>query len=429
MGFRVREVSSTFTVPFVDDPKDRDSCLYNVGLLTLPVNSTSLWRDFLLRADLAHHLAKAGSVCSDSTLITMAENIAPKCHVARGLVALAKLESNGTASITSTSSCRKALGEITKTVSEALAAASSHLGPHHPIKLMILEKEFELLQGLMSRIKVGVTAKGNPLMEILRECLECRQNGLDTSVRVLGRAHPMTKQLLMSIGDLHKRNEDMDAAIASYQDALKVLSNRAPFTDKVKILISVAECYRSKGQAEIALEQASSAKAILDARQKEGKISTEESDLFEPCLKLIAQLSLEIVNNGDANLKLFDETVMSEEMNNLVALGASCYEQLYERLRAHPDQLEGEQVVDYLRRIISLKLQLAKPAQKTLVKAVSRMAVQPSDQSRAKDLILRMVTSSSASSFCDRILINAEADPSSNGMDELKLLVIIASSK
>lgn len=411
------------------EAQEREEALYNVGLLTAQMGSSLLWKDLLFRAELARRIEKGGIVSSDQKLLVMAENVAPMNHVIRGLIKLHQL-SRLKQPICSTSAARTALSEVTKTSFEARKIAASHLGEHHPIIIHIRRAENDLLQRMVERLKIASTSKGNPLKEILIESLSCRQDALAISIKVLGRSHPVTKDLIISIGDLQQRIENLDEAISYFQDALKILSKNDHSIERVKLYLNIARCYQKKGELDTALNFGQEARKCLEEREKEGTLSSEESCTIDSCYQLIADLALSIVSNGEMPnlLNWEDQQVMSLDMLKMVSVAADCYEQLYERVRSHPDRLEGEEVVKLLRRIIGLKLCLARPAQKTLIKAARRLQTQPNDSARAKDLILRMVTATSATLFADRILDAAEQNPTAGGMDELRILIIIAAA-
>lgn len=425
-GFRVKEVSSSFKAsPLV--ATDRDSAIYNIGLLTLTLSSTTLWRDLLQRAELARRLEQCGTVSSDQKMLTMAENVAPKSHVCQGLIKLRQI-GRSKQPICSTSAARNALSEVVKASQEALAIARTHLGDHHPIHIQILQEEFLLLKRLADRLKIASTSKGNPAKEIAEESLNCRQAALSTSIRVLGRSHSMTRSLIESIGTLHQSIGNFDDAINFFQEALKIIGRNENSIERVKIYLNISKCYQRKGELETALQFAQDSKVNLEERQREGTLSSEESVILDNCHLLIAELAMAIVTNGDANTlgNWDDQQVMSAELLNLISLAADSFEQLYERTRSHPDRLDADEVVKLTRKIVALRLQLARPAQKTLVKAARRLPSQPSDQVKGKDLLLRMVTATSVTLFADRILDAAEQNPTSSGMEELRLLVLIA---
>lgn len=428
-GFRVKEISSSFKLNPIA-ANERDSAMYNIGILTLPLSSTTLWRDLLQRAELARRLEECGTVSSDQKLLTMAENVAPKSHVIQGLVKLRQM-GRSKQPICSTSAARSALSEIVKASQDAQAIARKHLGDHHPMLIHIRQEEYRLLQKLLDRLKIASTSKGNPAKEIMEESLSCRQAALSTSVRVLGRSHSVTKSLIVSIGHLHQTIGNYDDAINFFQEALKIAHRAENSTERVKLMMNVAKCFQCKGELETALSYAQDAKQNLEEREREGTLSSDENLTFDNCFTIIAELAMAIVTNGEDSTfgKWEDQQVMSSELLRFISMAADAYEQLYERTRNHPDRLDADDLVKLLRKIVGLRLQLARPAQKTLVKAARHLPTQHSDHTRGKDLLLRMATATSATIFTERILDAAEQNPTSNGMEELRLLVIISSTE
>jgi tetratricopeptide (TPR) repeat protein len=428
-GFRVKEVSSSVKAAPIE-ANEREAAMYNVGILTLSLSSTTLWRDLLHRAELARRLEICGTVSADQKLLTMAENAAPRFHVIRGLI---KLRQMGRAKqpISSTSVVRVAKSEIVKASQEAQSIARKHLGEHHPILIQIQQEEFQQLQKLYDRLKIGSTSKGNPGKEILNESLICRQAALATSVRVLGRSHIVTKSLVESIGVLHQSLENFDGAIASFQEALKITNRSGSALERVKLILKIAKCFQQKGEIDNAISQVQEARKILEEREKDGAMSSDESRTFDSCYYLTAQLAMTVISNGadPSTVNLFDEQQQfsSSDFQSYVSLAFESYEILYERVRSNPDRLQdGENLIQMLRKIVALRLCLCRPSQQTLIKAARRLPTTQQDQSKARDMLLRMATVSSSTLYSDRILEAAEQNPTSAGLEELRLLIVVA---
>lgn len=424
LGFRVRQVSSSIRFPPVA-ACDRDSGLFNVGRLTLP-HATAVWKDVLHRAHLSRQLYAVHRLDSgDAGLLAMALNAAPKSHAVRATLMLAEL-ARTRHPVCSASSARAALADILRTGGEARRIAAGHLGEHSPVLIHLHQQQSHILSALLGRVKLS---KSNQLVrDIQAEAHACLQAALLISVKVLGRSHPATRSLQVEIGDLQARAGDHDEAIRSWQEALKTC-DRAD-VQSARLLVQTARALQAKGDLEQALQAAQHARQWLEEERSGLAADKDELLLHDASLALTAELAVAILANGQPVETAIDHHhFWSADMLRLVQLAADCHEALFERMRAHPDRMDGQDLINLLRKLISLRLRLARPSQKPLIQAACRRPVTESDRTRAKDVILRMVTASSASAFVERCLEAAELGPTGGGMDELALLCIIANAQ
>jgi tetratricopeptide (TPR) repeat protein len=186
-----------------------------------------------------------------------------------------------------------------------------------------------------------------------------------------------------------------DEALAFYTDALKSCQQCADGPVAcAQILLSIASCQQSKGNLDEALEAAQEARSLLE--------STAAVELYESALTSVAQLAQSLYED----VKEDATTVLSGAIQANLSLAVECYERLFEGVRQRTE-IDPARLLSVLKKIISLKMRLARPAHKILISAIKARKHQVS-QSAVSDCIMRIVSAPTASSFMDRSLDRLE---------------------
>ena len=97
---------------------------------------------------------------------------------------------------------------------------------------------------------------------------------------------------------------------------------------------------------------------------------------------------------------------MSEDIQLHLNLAVECYEKLFDGIRQKPE-IDGAKLLAVLKRIISLKLRLARPSQKILLSAIKSRKINAT-QAFVSECMMRIVASPSASVYMDRNLDKLE---------------------
>lgn len=369
----------------------------------------------------------------ESELLKIAENLSPlhsysKAAVLQNMATrkLKSLNSNSAASL------RHALTDILNTGERARNFARNHLGEHHPACFLFCMETSDLCWELAEKAATAKQSKDKNVntlpLEALQYALNYRQEALALAVKVLGRLHKVTKELVISLGSINKALANYQEAIGFFLDALK--TNNQSRTGW--LLMQVAECQRLRGDNEEALSYTLKAKNVLQN-------SEEGEALLDDCLQHVAELAQDIY---PGNVDQEHTEVLGKEARDVLDQAADAYEALFERLRSRPDSIDGDNLIRILKRLIALKIRLAAPAERTVIHAVrsSKDAqIRQEDDVKCKDMLVRMVTINSASQHISRILEqgtalfdrkllqsrNSQLQPA---VEDLRTLVLIADS-
>lgn len=161
-----------------------------------------------------------------------------------------------------------------------------------------------------------------------------------------------------------------------------------------QILLSISACQQAKGNLDEALEAAQEARSLLEA--------TTCVELYENALSSVAQLAQSLYEDVREDAT----TMVSEAIASNLGLAVECYERLFDGIRQRPE-IDPTRLLSVLKKIISLKMRLARPAQKILISAIKARKHQVS-QTAVGDCIMRIVSAPSASAFMDRNLERLE---------------------
>ena len=355
------------------------------------------------RTELASAFVKAAECSTEKTseLLTIAENLAPMLSYAKArAMQTAVTRKIKSLNSTSASSHRHALTEILNTGESARNFARNHLGEHHPACFLFCIETSDLCWELAEKSATAKQSKDKNVntlpLEALQYALTYRQEALALAVKVLGRLHKVTKELVVSLGSINKALGNYAEAIGFFLEALKTNNGSAR---PGWLLLQAAECHRLKGDNEEALEYTLKAKSVLE-NGDEGETQLDD------CLQQIAELAKDIY---PGNVDQEHTEVLGKEAREVLDQAGDAYEALFERLRSRPDSIDGDSLIRILKRLISLKIRLAAPAERTVIHAIRTSnreseVVRQEDDVRCKDMLVRMVTINSASQHISRIL-------------------------
>jgi tetratricopeptide (TPR) repeat protein len=300
------------------------------------------------------------------------------------------------------------LDEISLTFQRALTVTKSHLGAHHPYQLVLSEQFTKSLVGIGS-------------IEALLIALRIRQEILAESTKILGKTHSKTKSQYELIGDLQMRLGTMDEAISSYSESFKYGSGAIA---KSQILLKLAKCYEGKEEIEEALAQAQQCRKLVESElpkmiqqdQRQILLALQE-EVYETLARLSQNVFSSAINpNCDAEIMM-----ISGAMEGHIKCAIDCYERLFEMQRSRSvesNTQEGERLISLLQSILSLKLKLASPAEKTVIKCARQSKIQV-DESVMHDLVVKLLTAPTApSSFIEKLLIKAGKPETMKEVDE-----------
>lgn len=220
---------------------------------------------------------------------------------------------------------------------------------------------------------------------------------------------------------------EWDNAIQSYREALK---HQQGIEGQVQIRLKLSDAFRHKEDTEEALAEVQSCRKLIekelprrnsipDSRQKLLKVQ-------EDVLLRLAKLSQSVLQDEGQDQMISAET----EKHLLTAI--ECYEQLFEAQRARAESnSEGERLVELLQQIISLKLTLAPPAARTVIKLATRQQQQcPIEDKAMHELVVRLLSGPVApSAFMDKLLEKAVSPETMKDTEsELKAIIQFTSS-
>lgn len=221
---------------------------------------------------------------------------------------------------------------------------------------------------------------------------------------------------------------EYDRAIESYNEALK---QKPTTTEKtVEIYKKLGECYRCKEDIESALNQIKTCRKLVEqelprrSADPNGRASLLR--LQEDILELLAVLS-QSVYHEDPN-----QQMISGDMEAYLKTAIECYEKLFDLQKARTESdAEGEKLVQLLQKIIGLKLKLARPASKAVIKLVTKQ--QEKEQASADDanaklmheLVVRLLSGPiTPSCFMDKLMDQiASPDTMKDAEPELKAVI------
>lgn len=400
-----------------EDALTETEALYRLGKQVLPLGE-STWQYPTHRAAIARQfiiLARVHSQQKRSSEATkyleLARATAPKVHAVRAFIELEQMNQKVLAFKSSNSSSqvvyRDLFSELKKSYAKAIAEIEGHLGTHHPLLVCVHQEVANLFYAL---------AQGSP--NALSESLQARQKALADSTKALGRIHKWTRTQVLKIGDINKNMGNLDDALYFYQDAFKSAQQcgAGPLV-LGEICLSISSCQQEKGDLDEALSSAKRARNLLETNttasspkefannaKSENVINhfSTLNEALERSYSVIAELAQKIYED----VKEDSTTVLSEDIQLHLNLAVECYERLFDGIRQKPE-IDGSKLLLVLKKIISLKLRLARPSQKILLTAIKSRRINAS-QSFVSECIMRIVASPSASAFMDRNLDKLE---------------------
>lgn len=215
---------------------------------------------------------------------------------------------------------------------------------------------------------------------------------------------------------------EWDSAIHSYREALK---HQQGIEEQVQIRLKLADAFRQKEDTEDALSEVQSCRKLIekelprrnsmpDSRQRLLKVQ-------EDVLLRLAKLSQSVLQDDK-----HDQMISSETEKHLKT-AIQCYEQLFEAQRARAESnTEGERLVELLQQITNLKLILAPPAARAVIKLATKQQHQSQVEDKAMhELVVRLLSGPVApSAFMDKLLEKA-VSPDTMKDTEAELRAII----
>jgi tetratricopeptide (TPR) repeat protein len=368
-------------------------------------------------------------------LLKIAEKLAPNYTYSKALI-LQTGASNKVKSLP----VSPTLAQLRNAQTEVLTAGECarnfsriHLGEHHPYCFLFCLETSDLCTEIASKfLAISKKQNGNNgnsfYNEALQNALSYRQDALALAVKVVGRMHPVTKDLVISIGSINKSLGNYQEAMGFFLDALKTNQSKTGW-----LYMEIAECNKLKGDIEEAFEY--TLKAKLNLENLEGEDLKAKDELLDVCLLQIAQLA-QTIYPGSVEQEHIE--VLGKEAREILDQAIDAYETLFERLRSRPDSIDGDNLVRILKQLISLKIRLASPAERTVIHAIRGQGkdLAPEDDAKCKDMLVRMVTMNSATQHINRILEQGTTSfdrkhlrsPSSSTIDDLRTLILIADS-
>ena len=368
-------------------------------------------------------------------LLKIAEKLAPNYTYCRALIL-----QNGASKKVKNLPAAPTLVQLRNVQTEVLTAGECarnfsriHLGEHHPYCFLSCLETSDLCAEIAGKFlatsKKQSGSSGNSFYnEALQNALNYRQDALALAVKVVGRMHPVTKDLVISIGSINKSLANYQEAIGFFLDALKTNQSKTGW-----LFMEIAECNKLKGDIEEAFEYTLKAKLKLE-NLAEGDLKTKD-ELLDVCLLQIAQLAQTIY---PGSVEQEHTEVLGKEARDILDQAVDAYETLFERLRSRPDSIDGENLVQILKQLISLKIRLANPSERTVIHAIrsQESELTPEDDAKCKDMLVRMVTMNSATQHINRILEQGASmfdrkhlrGLSSFPIDDLRILILIADS-
>lgn len=390
--------------------------LYKLGQQVLPLGE-STWQYPTHRAAIARQFTILSRVHAQqrrpteaAKYLDLARATAPKVHAVRALVEIEgmnqRIMAYKSANNHSQLMYRDLVTDLKRSYGKAVSEVEAHLGPHHPLHVCIHQEVAELFATL---------AHNSP--SILSESLQAHQKALSDSTKALGRIHKWTRAQVLKIGDINKNMGNLDDALNFYQDGFKS-SQQCGANALIlgEICLSISSCQQEKGDLDEALASAKKARNLLEGNSngtntKEYTNAKSESvvnhfsslnETLERAYTVIAELAQKIYED----VREDSTTVLSEDIQLHLNLAVECYEKLFDGIRQKPE-IDGAKLLAVLKRIISLKLRLARPSQKILLSAIKSRKINAT-QAFVSECMMRIVASPSASVYMDRNLDKLE---------------------
>ena len=382
---------------------DVAGALYLLGLEVVPLGEAS-WQYASKRAAIAKSFtllsrahAKAGNVNEAQKFIDLARATAPAVHAVRAFIDLEAFEQCINILRQSRASSHLISRELVnlKALHGRISAEiEAHLGLHHPIIVEIHQRIAELWASLAS------TQLPRPLVD----SLDAHQSALSVATKALGRVHRLTRNQVLQIAQINRQLERYDEALSFYNDALKTAQQSgASILALAEIILSIADCHHDKGNLDEALEFARQARTALEGSDSHQSFSSSDvqvkQDLLERAYSQVAVLAQKIFEDVHEEAT----TILSADIQAHLNLAVECYERMFDSIRQKPD-MDGNKLLDVLKKLIGIKLRLARPSQKILMAAIKNKKSSCASHSAVSELIMRIVAASSASSYMDRVL-------------------------
>ena len=390
--------------------------LYRLGQQVLPFGEIT-WQYPTHRAAIARQFTvlsrghcKQKRPIEATKYLELARSTAPKVHAVRAFIELEhmiqRIESFKTSNTSSHSVYRDLFADLKKSYGKAVIEIESHLGFHHPLLVCVHQEVANMFASLTHNSST-----------ILNESLQARQKALADSTKALGRIHKWTRTQVLKIGDINKSMGNLDDALNFYQDALKSAQQcGAGALTQGEICLSISSCQQEKGDLDEALASAKRSRTLLEGNLNGGNskdfpdaksetVANHFSSLnetLERSYTVIAELAQKIYED----VREETTSVLSEDIQLHLNLAVECYERLFDGIRQKPE-IDGSKLLAVLKRILGLKLRLARPSQKILLNAIKTRKVNTS-QSFVSECIMRIVASPSASVYMDRNLDKLE---------------------
>lgn len=392
--------------------------LYCLGQQVLPLGE-STWQYPTHRAAIARQFTVLARVhCHQkrhteaAKYLDLARATAPKVHAVRAFIELEAINQKITIFKASNSSSqivyRDFVVDLKKTYGKAVLEVEAHLGAHHPLLVCIHQEVAE---------SFTLLAQNNSA--ILTESLQARQKALADSTKALGRIHKWTRTQVLKIGDINKNMGNLDDALNFYQDGFKSAQQCGAGSLVLgEICLAISNCQQEKGDLDEALASAKRARTLLEGNNSSPSSPKEFSnskandsvinhfstlhDALERAYNVIAELAQKIYED----VREESTSVLSEDIQLHLNLAVECYERIFDGIRQKPE-FDGSKLLAVLKRIICLKLRLARPSQKILLNAIKSRKINVS-QSFVSECIMRIVASPSASVYMDRNLEKLE---------------------
>ena len=400
----------------IEEALTETEALYRLGQQVLPLGE-STWQYPTHRAAIARQFtilsrvhAQQRRTIEAAKYLDLARATAPKVHAVRAIVELEgmnqRINSFKASNNHSQLVYRDLIIDLKRYYSKTVSEVEAHLGPHHPLHVCIHQEVAELFISL---------SHNTP--SILSEALQARQKALSDSTKALGRIHKWTRAQVLKIGDINKSMGNLDDALNFYQDGLKSAQQCGSNVLVLgEICLSVSSCQQEKGDLDEALVSAKRARTLLEGNSnstntKEYTNAKSESvvnhfsslnETLERAYTVIADLAQKIYED----VREDSTTVLSEDIQLHLNLAVECYEKLFDAIRQKPE-IDGAKLLAVLKRIINLKLRLARPSQKILLNAIKSRKINAT-QSFVSECMMRIVASPSASVYMDRNLDKLE---------------------
>lgn len=398
----------------IEDALTETEALYRLGQQVLPLGE-STWQYPTQRAAIARQFTVLARIHSQqrrpseaAKYLDLARATAPKVHAIRAFIELESMNQRVMVFKASNTNSqlvyRDLFTDLKRSHGKAISEIENHLGSHHPLLICVHQEVANLFASL---------AQNSP--SVLKESLLVRQRALADSTKALGRIHKWTRTQVLKIGDINKNMGNLDEALNFYQDALKSAQQYGAGPLVLgEVCLSISSCQQEKGNLDEALISAKKAREILEdnsVNQKEFSSAKSDSvvnhfsslnEALERSYSVIAELSQKIYED----VKEESTTVLSEDIQLHLNLAVECYERLFDGIRQKPE-IDGSKLLAVLKRILSLKLRLARPSQKILLNAIRSRRTNAS-QSFVSECIMRIVASPSASAYVDRNLDKLE---------------------